>query len=216
MTDLRKDSIMKRSGFTLIELLIVVAIIGILAAIAVPNFLNAQVRAKISRAYADLTGIRTALEMYTMDHGRAIIDPVELRQGGGTLGPLDGWEQLTTPIAYISASAFIDPFVPQANRSAGGSAVEYGTYSYRNIAWMIKVNDQGAASHGDRTARWVARSPGPDRFYIPYPEKLAYWMAYESSNGLKSFGDLMVANKGILGENFPGQVLPPPSDGTGY
>jgi prepilin-type N-terminal cleavage/methylation domain-containing protein len=60
---------MKRiKGFTLIELLIVVAIIAILAAIAVPNFLEAQIRSKVSRVKADQRSLATALESYFIDN----------------------------------------------------------------------------------------------------------------------------------------------------
>ncbi|MCG8532082.1 MAG: prepilin-type N-terminal cleavage/methylation domain-containing protein, partial [Desulfovibrionales bacterium] len=51
-------------GFTLIELMIVVAIIGILAAIAIPNFLNYQCKARQSEAKTALGAIRTAEEAY--------------------------------------------------------------------------------------------------------------------------------------------------------
>ncbi len=51
-------------GFTLIELLIVVLIIAILAAIAVPNFLEFQTRSKVSRAVSDMRSIATAVEAY--------------------------------------------------------------------------------------------------------------------------------------------------------
>jgi type II secretory pathway pseudopilin PulG len=49
-------------------LLIVVAIIAILAAIAVPNFLEAQTRAKVSRTHADMRSLATALEAYAVDN----------------------------------------------------------------------------------------------------------------------------------------------------
>lgn len=55
---------MQGRAFTLIELLIVVGIIAVLAAIAVPNFLEAQARSKVARAAADLRTIATGLEAY--------------------------------------------------------------------------------------------------------------------------------------------------------
>jgi len=55
-------------GFTLIELLIVVAIIGILAAIAIPQFSAYRAKAYNSAATSDLKNAKTQLEAYFMDH----------------------------------------------------------------------------------------------------------------------------------------------------
>ena len=57
-----------QKGFTLIELLIVVAIIGIIAAIAIPNLLNAIDRGKQKRSMADMRSIGTAVESYAIDN----------------------------------------------------------------------------------------------------------------------------------------------------
>ena len=59
----------QKSAFTLIELLIVVLIIAILAAIAVPNFLEFQTRAKVSRVQSDLRALSIGMEAYQVDNG---------------------------------------------------------------------------------------------------------------------------------------------------
>jgi len=58
----------RESGFTLIELLIVIAIIGILAAIAIPNLLNAVQRGKQKRSMSDMRSLATAIEAYAVDN----------------------------------------------------------------------------------------------------------------------------------------------------
>src|SRR5207245_4089012 len=70
----------KERGFTLIELLIVVAIIGIIAAIAIPNLLNAIDRSKQKRTMADMRSVGTACEEYSIDSNNFY--PVQPRRDG--------------------------------------------------------------------------------------------------------------------------------------
>lgn len=60
---------LSRRGFTLIELLVVVGIISMLATIAIPNFMEAQLRTKVSRMKSDMRTISVAVESYAVDHG---------------------------------------------------------------------------------------------------------------------------------------------------
>ena len=126
------------TGFTLIELLIVVAIIAILAAIAVPNFLEAQTRAKISRVKADQRTIATALESYAIDYNKPPTGTFEWRFGDPRWGPCNGcgnafpsdasqtqvdwmWSHLTTPVSYLT-SIPEDPFTVVGGTQVGGEA----------------------------------------------------------------------------------------------
>jgi type II secretion system protein G len=59
----------KQSGFTLLELLVVVVIIGIIAAVAIPNFAGAQDKAKNSGVQANCHSLQLAIEAYRVDHG---------------------------------------------------------------------------------------------------------------------------------------------------
>jgi prepilin-type N-terminal cleavage/methylation domain-containing protein len=69
-------SSLNRKGFTLVEIMIVVAIIALLAAIAVPGFLRARKRSQASRILNDLRLIDSALDQYAIEHNKKSNDPV--------------------------------------------------------------------------------------------------------------------------------------------
>jgi type II secretion system protein G len=188
-----------KTGFTLIELLIVVAIIGILAAIAVPNFLNARTKALISRVYGDCKAVQNALEMYRVDHNDYIIGP------GQMPNPLKGfkvWAQLTTPVAYMN-SILHDPFMPDGEEGAADNFAPWGLYHFRNIKEDYRLGLQ--SGDADPKGEWLMRSAGPTRWFHSSPARLYLWMAYDMSNGIYSNGDIIVSNLGVLGTTYMGR-----------
>ena len=154
---------MRERGFTLIELLIVVAIIAILAAIAVPNFLEAQTRSKVSRVKADFRTMATAQESYRIDFGSYTVN--------GRLNPGEppeekgGYASLKSPIAYMSLVP-LDPFGTLeylGNIWPAGYWMLSGQDGYGNAGW-----DNGwATTYNVWPADiWYIASSGPDKEFI--------------------------------------------------
>lgn len=181
-------------AFTLIELLIVVAIIGILAAIAVPNFLNAQVRAKYARCLSDMRACQTALEMYSVDHGK--VPPNSL---GGTGNEWGLTMRLTTPVAYI-ASIPKDPFF----QSKKGTDIDFYEAYFDPKGEGKYFYQEGRNTYADnmkdplRPAKWsyCLQGRGPDTDISSKNNGFAlevdwpYTYGYDPSNGVVSDGNV--------------------------
>lgn len=188
------------SAFTLIELLIVVAIIAILAAIAVPNFLEAQTRSIVSRTKADMRSIAVGLEAYRVDNAKLPSEAANLGGGilryvvfdmasdterdMGLLGSL-----LTSPVAYLSSVPF-DLFNSKAL-----------TFMYHNVPGgsedvvvlqaSVLFNPTGRPELGMSEDHYFLQSSGPDlRTYfgnmlVPIEDPI-----YDPTNGTVSEGDI--------------------------
>ena len=73
-----RTSFRKRGGFTLVEIMIVVAIIALLAAIAVPGFLRARKRSQASRIINDLRLVDSAVDQYAIENNKSTGSPVSV------------------------------------------------------------------------------------------------------------------------------------------
>jgi len=176
-----------RRAFTLIELLIVVAIIAILAAIALPNFLEAQTRAKVARVKADHRTLVTALETYRISNNNypiSIVFATDLE-----LLPL------TTPVSYIS-SIPRDPFEA---KDENGVPQPQQTYDY--VRYILEKNPNrilriAPPTNRSNFAHYVLISAGPDsRQEINYiladvPDWSFITNSYDATNGSVSKGDI--------------------------
>lgn len=207
-----------KHAFTLIELLIVVAIIAILAAIAVPNFLEAQVRAKVSRVKSDMRALATAVETYHIDCNKypAYSNPLDEAYPGynNHTGPsasrfeLKVPVRLTTPIAYMS-TLFNDTF-PNAASDAGDSSTPHpfhyctdddgftadptGTpgldqYPVKALFTMVDRSSDNEIMYSNTSMQWLLLSHGPDNDHDSPDEGLSP-RSYDPTNGTVSSGDL--------------------------
>jgi len=189
-----------RKGFTLIELLIVIAIIAILALIAIPNFLEAQVRAKISRVKSDMRSTATAIEAYLVDWN-LIMGAWDWADATGATqeqGRLIAYSRLTTPIAYMTSFPK-DPF--QVGTQTQGRAEE--EFQFQTSNTFSKHNWWRARQRG---YTWGLNSMGPalNRISsITFIDVLRGLTAqqertfvYDPTNGTVSQGFIIRTNKG--------------------
>ncbi len=173
-----------KSAFTLIELLIVVAIIGILAAIAVPNFLNARIRAQIARVRADFSTAALASESYLIDNGTY---PYTINTEGQGYTACGRHKPFTTPIAYF-ASGLIDPFGDPGPEVGLGRENDYTCYDYffgkpGDTYYDYWLQNEHYLIRQGMEVRWQITSQGPDLY-------IHTMVPYDQSNGLRSPGDI--------------------------
>jgi type II secretory pathway pseudopilin PulG len=162
---------------------LVAAPAAVAAAVAVPNFLEAQQRSKVARTKSDMRSMATALEAYFVDNNTYPSwtdkpgEGVMRAKANGKEVPGFAGPSLTTPIAYLTRHMH-DVYAPKGKKQ---------TFGY----YAPKVNDKSG---------WILWSPGPDmKFDLdwkvydpsvsqPSPDLLRY--VYDPTNGTVSKGDI--------------------------
>ena len=202
----------RTKGFTLIELLIVVAIIAVLAAIAVPNFLEAHTRSKVTKTMTDMRAIALAVNMYIVDNNEVL----NIYDRGNTF-PLTFWlreqggpefmgNRLSTPVAYLSEVPW-DHF----NTIARSSIHNFTT----RVAVSMHSRPLDAPGHRQlhlfKRYQWSLESFGPDLLYwndAPGPSgDVLNKIFYDPTNGTISPGSIWYFDAWGFGHPFGSREL---------
>jgi general secretion pathway protein G len=137
----------KRNGFTLVEILIVVVILGILAAIVIPQFSDASEQAKLSSLVSDLQTVRSQIQLYKAQHHHA---------DGTTLpGTVTGVDFETAMTSYTVKAG------TEASPQSPGAGI-YGPYLLKipqnPFTDACSVATSGTPGGGGITAGWIYNS----------------------------------------------------------
>lgn len=196
-------------AFTLIELLIVIAIILILIAIALPNFIEAQTRAKVTKAQAEMKTVVTALHAYHLDYREFPLtrhDHDQVMHMTGMMRMPFVPYSLTTPVAFI-ADVPLDVFKPKVMMDHKHSFIYANSGNTPEMElreWKLKVDGYPATTGS--APGFGLLSTGPDNEYGTMQMLMTegppprYMMMYASSqsqtqyaptNGTVSGGDIV-------------------------
>lgn len=212
-----------KKGFTLIELLIVIAIILILIAIALPNFLEAQIRAKVTKSEGEIRSLGIAIESFRIDHRTMLVDfwdesdliAVQRLQRWNFCSPNNLADEvrnqrcilgnLTTPSAYIKEIPD-DPFFGTVNGTSDRMVQALaGTYFYgdndeeipgedHNMDRFAVIRAPFTRERPLRPGNWILMGMGPDSIAEELDDVFFRGLAYSPTNGTRSRGDIIERN----------------------
>ncbi|MCA9423792.1 MAG: type II secretion system protein [Candidatus Omnitrophica bacterium] len=204
-----------RSGFTLLELLIVLGVVLILTAIALPNFVSLRTRGQVVMARSHTKSIVQGLDLYSVDHNRYPITVPSFPKDPFGILSHHQLSALTTPVAYISSDALFDPFgvvesqvydpalsagndfpkLDQPNVERSLLYFHYPSMAVRREDPELFLNGASAVSIGpDRKDSLGSYRPFDLLFFLDrFPPTIAshpHDTMYQPTNGVRSRGDI--------------------------